>query len=67
MTTIALAITGAITLVCLAAIASGWRDNRAADRRKTLAIRAATETAFTRDTIPQAARDAALKHLGAPE
>ncbi len=61
---IALAITGAITLVCLAALASSWHDNRAADRRKTLAIRAAIETAFTHDSIPQAARDAALKHLG---
>ena len=63
MITVAI-ITGAITVVCLAALASGWRDGRAADKRKTLAVRAATETAFTTDTIPQAARDAALKHLG---
>ncbi len=61
---IALAITGAITLVCLAALAVSWSGNRAADKRKALTIRAATETAFTHDSIPQAARDAALKHLG---
>jgi hypothetical protein len=57
-------ITSAITLVCLAALAVSWSANRAEAKRKLLAIQAATETAFTRDTIPQAARDAALKHLG---
>jgi hypothetical protein len=60
---IAIVITGAITLVCLSALAVSWSTNRAEDRRKILAIRAATETAFTRDSVPQAARDAALKHL----
>jgi hypothetical protein len=61
---IALAITGAITLVLLFALANSRSDQRAANMRKHVAIQAATETAFTRDTIPQAARDAALKHLG---
>lgn len=59
---IALAITGAITLVCLGALALGWRDGRAAEQRKTLAIRAAVEVAFSRDAT-QAARDAALDYL----
>jgi hypothetical protein len=59
----ALAITGAVTLVCLAARAVSWSGNRAADKRKAFTVQAATEVAFTRDTIPQAARDAALKHL----
>jgi hypothetical protein len=61
---IAIVITGAITLVLLFALANSRSDQRAADMRKHIATQAATETAFTTDTIPQAARDAALKHLG---
>jgi uncharacterized membrane protein YqjE len=56
---IALAITGAVTLVCLAALAASWRSSKAI----ALTLFAATETAFTRDAIPQAARDAALDYL----
>ena len=56
---IALAITGAITLVCLAAIASGSRSRKATAQ----ALITATDVAFTRDAVPQAARDAALDYL----
>jgi len=56
---IALAITGAVTLVCLAALASSVHSGKAAAR----ALMAATEVAFTRDAIPQASRDAALDYL----
>ncbi len=63
MITVAI-ITGAITLVFLVALANSRSDQRAANMRKHIAIQAATETAFTCEAIPQAARDAALKHLG---
>ncbi len=61
---IAIVITGAITLVFLFALANSRSDQRAANMRKHVAVQAATETAFTHASIPQAARDAALKHLG---
>lgn len=56
---IAVAITSAITLVLLAALISGSRTSKATAK----AIVVATETAFTREAIPQAARDAALLFL----
>jgi hypothetical protein len=56
---IALAITGCITLVLVAALIAGSRSSKAAAQ----ALIAATEVAFTRDAIPQASRDAALDYL----
>lgn len=56
---IALAITGCITLVLITALITGSRSGKAAAQT----LIAATEIAFTRDAIPQAARDAALDYL----
>lgn len=56
---IALAITGAITLVLVTAIITGSRSSKATAQ----ALIVATDVAFTRDAIPQAARDAALDYL----